>query len=158
MYKSTYARIDRIGRDRRYKFKMNMSTDMIGFEKQKSAWALRISKLLSEEKKCVYLKDKAQCIRKILLHVLRQTDVIFNIGDNDKFAYILYNCSRKWAITAYELKLDIIDPLYCRLLISSIKKYRRLYRQYILSKYVSAVQHLRTCIPWDTVGVVLSFL
>jgi hypothetical protein len=158
MYKSAYARIDRIGRKRRYKFKMNMSTDMLGFEKQKSVWALKISKLLNEEKICVHLRDKAQCVRKILLHVLRQTDVIFNIGDNDKFAYILYNCAGKWAITAYKLKLDIIDPLYCRLLISSIKKYRRLYRQYILTKYVTAVQHLRTCIPWDTVGVVLSFL
>lgn len=150
--------LDHIGCQRRYNFNVTMSNDMVGFKEQKTRWVRDVQKYTSAyEKRGASMKQLAQNIRKLILYVMRKTDIIFNLGDNDRIAGCIYMYSNRW-ITDARKNLLPVDPLYYNLFISTTKKYRRLYRQYILFKYVSAVQHLRTCIPWDTVGVVLSFL
>jgi hypothetical protein len=150
--------IDHIGCKRRYTFNVTMFKNIIGFKEQKNIWVRDVKKYTSKYvKRGASVKQLAQNIRKMILYVMRKTDIIFNLGDNDRTAGCMYMYSNRW-ITDARKNLLPVDPLYYNLFISTTKKYRRLYRQYILFKYVTAKQYLLSRIPWDTIGVVLSFL
>ena len=148
------------GQPRRFEFETNLSNNTSAYKIHKKQWIKRVRKHTNDVINArINAITSARAIRKMLLYVLKDTDFIFNLGDNDRCAGVLYISCGTFMRESIKCDIHIDYPRYHKLFISTIKKYRRLYRQYILFKYKTATQYmLSTCLPWDTIGTILSFM
>lgn len=103
--------------------------------------------------------EEARCLRKLLLHTLKHTDQLFAIGDNDVIAGTLYAATTRWSQSSSKYYGNKEYARYHTLFVATMKRYRKMYRQHVLSKYEVAKHCMtRKRLPWDIIGSVLAFV
>ena len=100
--------------------------------------------------------EEARCLRKLLLHTLKHTDQLFAIGD---IAGALYVATTRWIQSSSKYYGNKEYARYHTLFVATMKRYRKMYRQHVLSKYEVAKHCMtRKRLPWDIIGSVLAFV
>lgn len=118
-----------------------------------------MKRIAEKHKKQRGVLEEARCLRKLLLHTLRHTDQLFASGNNDVIAGTLYAATTRWNQTSSEYYGDRDYARYHTLFVATMKRYRKMYRQHVLSKYEVAKHCMtRKRLPWDMIGSVLAFV
>ena len=108
------------------------------------------------------LRFEKECtaVRGILLYIIREKKLLF---DNtfqsrsfDKFNGVTYyKCKDYMQGLRNHSKNTTLSERYIQLFNGTMKTYMKLYREFLISRYATP---LKRFLPWDTVGVILSFI